>query len=211
MKRKETEMTAEEVERIPGTMYWGCDLKLHMMCIEADQRPSKRPWSSVVEYIQANPDEAAKMAVVRQGSLKLTPLGIACQEAPSDVVKVILDIAPEAITIGDKYKSIPIHRAALNNRLSHAEEVMRMLRDANPSSLIQRDGWKRTPLMCALESGRGVPSPDVVEILLGDGESATMENKKGKTALDLITERKDKVSEEARQAIIDKLVACSTQ
>lgn len=127
------------------------------------------------------------------------------------MVKEILDIAPEAIRIGDKYKSLPIHRAALQNRLPHAADVMRMLRDADPSTLIQRDGWKRTPLMCALESGRGVASPEVVEILLGDGASSTMENKKGKTPLAVVTERKDKVSEEARQAIMDKLAGFAGQ
>lgn len=118
---------------------------------------------------------------------------------------MILDIAPEAVRIRDKYKNLPIHRAALQNRLPYAGEVIRMLRDADPSTLIQRDGWKRSPLMCALESGRGVAPSEVIEILLGDGESSTIENKKGKTPLEVVTERKDNVSEEVRQAIIDML------
>jgi hypothetical protein len=68
-------MTAEgEDDTIPGTMYWGCESKFHKICIEADQRPSKRDWSSVIEYVGANPDEAAKVAVETDGSLKLTPL-----------------------------------------------------------------------------------------------------------------------------------------
>jgi len=132
--------------------------------------------------------------------------GIACQEAPVDIVKAIMDIAPEAIKIGDKYGDLPIHRAALQNRLSHAEDVMRLLRDADPSTLVQKDGWKRTPLICALESGRGVPTPAVVVILLGaDGQAGSIENKKGKTPLEVVTNRKDKVSEQDREAIMGKL------
>jgi hypothetical protein len=68
-------MTAEgEDECIPGTMYWGCESKFHKLCCEADQRPSKRPWSSVIEYIVSSPEEAAKFGVEREGSNKLTPL-----------------------------------------------------------------------------------------------------------------------------------------
>jgi superfamily II RNA helicase len=69
-------MTAEgdEYERVPGVIYWGCESTFHMMCIEADQRPSKREWETVIDYVNANPEEAAKSAVMKQGSLKLTPL-----------------------------------------------------------------------------------------------------------------------------------------
>jgi hypothetical protein len=65
---------AADGEDIPGTMYWGCESPFHKMCIEVDQRPTKRDWNSVIEFIGANPDEAAKLAVEREGSLKLTPL-----------------------------------------------------------------------------------------------------------------------------------------
>jgi hypothetical protein len=66
--------TEREDDPIPGTMYWGCESTFHKMCFEADQRPTKRDWDSVIEFIGANPDEAAKVAVEREGSLKLTPL-----------------------------------------------------------------------------------------------------------------------------------------
>jgi ankyrin repeat protein len=123
-----------------------------------------------------------------------------------------MDVAPEALKIGDKYGDLPIHRAALQNRLSHAEDVMRLLRDADPSTLIKKDGWKRTPLVCALESGRGVPSAAVVEILLGhDGEPGSITNKKGKSPLDIVSSRKDKVSDEDRAAIISKLSVFTKQ
>lgn len=132
--------------------------------------------------------------------------GIACQEAPVEIVRSIMDIAPEALRIGDKYGDLPLHRAALQNRLSHAEDIMRLLRDADPSTLLAKDGWKRTPLVCALESGRGIPSPAVVDILLGsEGQAGSIENKKGKTPLEIVTSRKDKVSEQDRAAIIGRL------
>ena len=73
-----TEMTNNGLpvgsEDIPGTTYWGCESKFHKICIEADQRPNQRPWSAVMDYVGANPEEAAMFALVRQGSLKLTPL-----------------------------------------------------------------------------------------------------------------------------------------
>jgi hypothetical protein len=59
---------------IPGVYYWSCESKLHKLCLEADQRPKNRPWSDVMEYITAHPDDAAKMAATREGDICLTPL-----------------------------------------------------------------------------------------------------------------------------------------
>jgi hypothetical protein len=127
------------------------------------------------------------------------------------VVQAIIDVAPEAIRIGDMYGGLPIHRAALQNRLKHSEEVIRALRDADPSTLLVLDGWHRTPLMCALESGRGVPTLAVIEILLGDGQAGRVENKKGMTPLEVVKQRKDMASERDRELIIEMLNASTKQ
>jgi len=103
------------------------------------------------------------------------------------------------------YGGLPIHRAALQNRLEHSVEVIRALRDADPSTLLVLDGWHRTPLMCALESGRGVPALAVIEILLGDGHARTVENKKGMTPLEVLKQRKDLASELYRERVIEML------
>ena len=127
------------------------------------------------------------------------------------VVQAIIDVAPEAIRIGDVYGCLPIHRAALQSRLKHSEEVIRALRDADPSTLLVLDGWHRTPLMCALESGRGVPTLAVIEILLGDGHAGGVENKKGMTPLEVVKQRKDLASEVDRELIIEMLNAFTKQ
>jgi hypothetical protein len=120
-------------------------------------------------------------------------------------VQAIIDVAPEAISICDMYCGLPIHRAALQNRLEHSVEVIRALRDADPSTLLVLDGWHRTPLMCALESGRGLPAVAVIKILLGDGQAGSIVNKKGKSPLEVLKQRTDVASELHRERIIDLL------
>lgn len=69
-----------------GVCYWGCESKLHKLCIEADQRPKLRTWSEVMEYMSNHPEDAAKMALLREGELSLTPLVRLCVCLDVDVV-----------------------------------------------------------------------------------------------------------------------------
>ena len=121
-------------------------------------------------------------------------------------MKAILDVAPQAIKLGDKYACLPIHRAALQNRLSHATETISILLDADPSTLMVQDGWGRTPLMCGLDSGRGVASPEVIQLLIGDGQPVSVRNKKGKLPTDIISS-KNCASEDDRSLISVRLSA----
>ena len=51
---------------MPSVCYWGCELKLHQLCLEANQFPRIRSWNEVVESNRVNPDIVAKMAVWRE-------------------------------------------------------------------------------------------------------------------------------------------------
>jgi len=173
-----------------GVCYWGCESKLHKLCIEADQRPKLRTWSEVMEYMSNHPEDAAKMALLREGELSLTPLAVICQEGPLDVIQALVDLAPEAIRIADRYGDLPIHRTALQNRDPIAgPAILTFFKDMDVSTLLVKDGWGRTPLICALESGRGPLNSNGVAILATNG-AVTVETKKGLLPLDIVTNGK---------------------
>ena len=109
------------------------------------------------------------------------------------MVQFLLETNPASISIKDKYGGLPLHRCALQNRTADALSVTQLLVDAMPDALEQPDGWSRTPLLCAVESGRGPGVIPFLEILNGgpEGDSVIfVENKKGQTPLDKVQSMK---------------------
>ena len=60
--------------------------------------------------------------------------------------------------------------------------------------------------MCGLDSGRGVASPEVIQLLIGDGQPVSVKNKKGKLPADIISS-KNCASEDDRSLISVRLSA----
>ena len=182
-------MTAEDATREPmeNVMYWGVESPFHMICVEADQSP-KRQWEEILSYMEtSNKEDLSSLAKQAEGDLLLTPLAIVCSDGPVSVVQAVLEVEPDAALIPDRYGELPIHRAALSHRKDGNEAVFSLLSNAKPESLTVVDKYGRTPLHCALHAlqslfgRRGMPSMDVIKILIGNREALLIKDKKGNT------------------------------
>lgn len=131
---------------------------------------------------------------------------IICQEAPVDIIRALADLCPAAINIADKYGDLPIHRTALQNRdASSGAAILSLLKGYDETTLTKKDGWGRTPLVCALESGRGPMSAECVAILATHG-AAEVETKKGLSPLEIVTSGKaSKLADEEKAKLVEIL------
>jgi ankyrin repeat protein len=179
-------------EEMHGVMYWGCESAFHMTCIEADQK-GYVSWSTVLDFIESSRSKKSlkEQAQTQEGDMKLTPLAIVASEGPPHVVQAVLDLAPDATEICDRFNELPLHRAALQHRLKGSNEVMKILRDADPQALTKLDKYGRTPLHCAIDSRRGPASVSSIKVLMGSGQPLGIKDKQGKTPLDRAQEVAD--------------------
>ena len=81
--------------------------RLHCLC-------EKGKWDQAMEYIMspATRDLAREEAVKREGSNRWTPLTMSCVRASTDFLKLLVDLAPEAVEIPDQTSSLPLHFVA---------------------------------------------------------------------------------------------------
>lgn len=183
---------------LPGVVY-SCRSPLHRICEEADQSP-ERSWQDVADFIEAHPEEAAREAITREGIIMLTPLAVCVQQAPLSIIQQLVELAPQALDIADKYGGLPLHRCALENRSDHVDEVVNYMLSHDPTNhLAKKDKWGRTPLVCALQSERGPMNVACIRMLCPG--ATNIKNKRGLVPVEIVKRLED-VSEEQKEELL---------
>lgn len=127
-----------------------------------------RKWSAVVNRLRnqrSAADEAATWIVERNvdGSVrwKLLPLHQACEnQAPSELIRTLLDVYPSSITMKDSAGDLPLHLAC-RERASFKTICLLLERDPTAAKVVDEEG--RLPLHLACRQGAG---HDIVNVLL---------------------------------------------
>lgn len=159
-------------------------------------------------------------AVKQHGSLALdhdemcgrTPLHWAVnRDAPVDVVKALLDVAPSIARVGDRWGWTPLHLAARrcrdgNAMSAAAGEIVQLLVDAAPDTAARQDASDRsTPLHLATQCGAA--HAVVYALALAAPEAASMCDRYGRTALHLAALR----GAAARSDVVSTLLMCDEE
>ena len=64
---------------------------------------------------------------------------------PADLIDRIVQVAPEIASWVDSHGWLPLHNACANTH-GVSQQVLEILIEANPDSILHQDGQKRTPL-----------------------------------------------------------------
>jgi len=143
--------------------------ELHRLCDDANKEdPSS--WDAILRWLDSNPPNIRAQGAEYREEFDLTPLHLACRNAPpAEVVIQLLAASPETVTWDDAFSWLPLHYACANGA---SEEVIQVLTTAHPPSKTAIDKRNRTPLHFALGNATRQAPPGVVEILSDSGAAA---------------------------------------
>lgn len=146
------------------------DGTLHKLVDSASASNSKTKWNQVLHYLEGhtisnkgvpNPKFESPLPPYSSPSTELeaelfdqqgpkkdeTPLKIAIKNAPASVVAALCHLGQEAAKLADSRDRLPIHWACRRSPDDEdTEKVIRILVQAAPETLLQRDEGGRTPL-----------------------------------------------------------------
>lgn len=145
-----TDLTYDEDEESPTHLFSILEKAVPRGNEEADIHHRRdmveHTWYLVRRWLwtHLNTEDRRAAAYIR-GQANATPLHLMCKlkNPPAELMKDIIDAAPEVATWTDTHGWLPLHHACANGA---SPEVIRVLLDAYPDGKIAQDSLNRTPL-----------------------------------------------------------------
>jgi hypothetical protein len=151
--------------------------KLHALCDQVKE-DNEASWEEIRKWIRRNRSRPSVLVAGAEtmGDYNTTPLHLAARNCPPDVIEQLLAIAPHTVRMEDSFSWLPLHYGCANGA---SLEVLQILVDAYPESRTSSDKRGRTPLHFALGNTQRPASPEVVQLLVQNGEAAVCSDENG--------------------------------
>lgn len=148
--------------------------------LQQKREMAEHTWDLVRKWLWAHPRlEQRQAASYIRGTAEATALHLMCKlpYVPVDVIRAMVEAAPEIVSWTDSHGWLPLHHACANGA---DPNVMKVLIDAYPSGKLAQDNQKRTPLHFYATRNHDNPAFMMQNaILLTDTGAAELTDKNG--------------------------------